>query len=220
MKKVILINGSPRTEEKTTSAEITGQLEKMLRKPETETYTIRVRKSLNSAPESDYEKMAAADAIVFTFPLYYFCLPGMVMGYLQNFEMYCREHKIHPQAAKVYAVINCGFPEPEINTEAARVISCFCMHMGMQFRFAILIGAGPVIFQQMPPAVKARKQLDTAMLQIADDIGSNADIMHENISIQVKFPQWLYYFFGSLGWKQDAKRNGLTVKDMYRQVYQ
>lgn len=220
MKKVILINGSPRTEEKTTSAEITGRLEKILQKKEMETVSICARKSLLSKSESDFEKTAAADTIIFTFPLYYFCLPGMLMRYLQNFEAYCKEGNIHPGTTKVYAVVNCGFPEPEINTEAARVISCFCMHMGMQFRFAILIGAGPVIFQQMPPAVKARKQLDTALLQIADDIGSNTDIMHENIFIQVKFPQWLYYFFGSIGWKQDAKRNGLTVKDMYRQVYQ
>ena len=219
MKQIVLINGSPRAEEKTTSASIAVRVEQLLHSSGSETHIIPACKYLQKKSEAGYETMTRADVLIFIFPLYYFCLPGMLMRFLQNYETYCRNRSIRPKAAKTYAVINCGFPEPEINTEAARVISCFSTRMGMRFRFGILIGGGPMLFLNVPPAKKLRSKLETAVRQMSDDIFDRLVPVPRNILLKMQFPRTLYYFMGSLEWKRHAKQNGLTLSDLYRRPY-
>jgi multimeric flavodoxin WrbA len=221
MKKIVCINGSPRAEKKTTSAGIIARMVNIPHDKATETHTIRIYSSLKSDPVPDYKTIATADAIIFVFPLYYFCLPGLLMRFLQNYETYCRNRSEQLSTAKVYAIVNCGFPESSINKEAVRVIRCFSRHMNMQYRYSILIGSGPILVNgNMAPAKKAREQLDAALLQIANDISAGSEDSPESILIDIKIPKKIYYFFGGMGWKRQAKQNGLKKDDLYRQPYQ
>jgi FMN-dependent NADH-azoreductase len=46
---------------------------------------VRVRDSFaKKRTEADFEAMLRAERVVFIFPLYIFCLPGMLMRYLQT----------------------------------------------------------------------------------------------------------------------------------------
>lgn len=210
MKKVVLISGSPRLEEKTASAGFLVRVNAALNDGEFEKQSVNVRKSLKNGPESDYAKLLEADAIVLAFPLYYFCLPGLLTRFLEDYEKYCREHGGQKKPVKVYAIVNCGFPEPEINLEAVRAIGCFSRHIGAQFRFGMLIGSGPMISsaEGVGPVKKAYEKLEAAIRTMADDIRSEATQAIENVLIQPNFPNKLYFFMADREWKQQAKKTG------------
>lgn len=222
MIKIVLIDGSPRLEEKTASTGFLTRVDTALKDNEFEKQFIHVRKSLKAAPKADFAKLLVADAIVFAFPLYYFCLPGLLMRFLEDYEKYLREHSGQKRPAKVYAIVNCGFPEPEINTEAVRVIGCFSHHIGARFRFGVLIGGGSMMssIEGVGPVKKAYEKLGKAIQTIADDIRSENVKAPQNVLIQPSFPRRLYLLIGSMGWKQQAKKNGLQKADLYRKPYQ
>jgi hypothetical protein len=222
MKKVALVNGSPRLEEKTASAGFLTHVDAALNEGEFEKLSVNVRKSLRNGPESDYAKLFEADAIVFAFPLYFFCLPGLLMRFLEDYEKYCREHGGQQKPMKVYAIVNCGFPEPEINAEAVRVIGSFSRHIGAQFRFGMLIGGGPMIssVEGVGPVKKAYEKLGMAVRALSDDIRGESKRTIENVVIRPNFPNRLYFFMVHQEWKRDAKINGIKKADLYRRPYQ
>ena len=222
MKKAVLIDGSPRLEEKTASAGFLSHVDAVLKDGEYEKQLVNVRKSLKKGPEADYAKLLEADVIVIAFPLYFFCLPGLLTRFLEDYEKYLEEHNGQNKPAKVYTIVNCGFPEPEINAEAVRVIECFCRHVGARFRFGVLIGGGPMIssVEGVGPVKKAYEKLDAAIRAMAGDIGSEAAQAPENVLIKPSFPRRLYLFMGSMEWKQQVKKNGLAKADLYRRPYQ
>ena len=222
MKKVMLICGSPRTEEKTASAGFLAHVEAALKGPDFEKRRIDVRRSLKNGPEAEYAAMREADAFVLAFPLYYFCLPGLLMRFLEDYEKDCREHGRQQKPVKIYAVVNCGFPEPEINAEAVRVVGCFSRHIGARFRFGVMIGGGPMVSaaEGAGPVKKAYGELEKAAADIAGDIRGEAVPTLENVLIRPDFPRRLYFFLGDMGWKRQAKQNGLKKADLYRRPYQ
>jgi putative NADPH-quinone reductase len=60
------------------------------------------------------QTMLEADSLVIIFPLYIYSLPGILMRFLQDFYAYYLVRSGVSKVRKVFAVINCGFPEPEI----------------------------------------------------------------------------------------------------------
>lgn len=222
MKKIVLIDGSPRPEEKTASARFLARAESVWRDEEYEKRFINVRKSLQNGPEADYAGILEADAVVLAFPLYYFCLPGLLMRFLEDCEKYGREHGGRKKPAKIYAIVNCGFPEPGINAEAVRVVGCFSRRIGAQFRFGVLIGGGPMIasMDAVGPVKKAYEKLDGALRTMAADLRGEAAPELPDVLIQPSFPRRLYLLMGGMGWKQQVKKNGLKNSDLYRRPYQ
>ena len=84
------------------------------------------------------------------------------------------EHEQTAVKMKVYAVVNCGFPEPGINLEAVRVIRSFSQHINAQFRCGVLIGGGAMLREarNAPFMKKSIKSLNDAFAAIARDIES------------------------------------------------
>lgn len=221
MKKIVLISGSPRLEEKTASsgfiervaAALPGGYEKKF---------VNVRKSLKDGPETDYAAISEADAVVFVFPLYYFCLPGLLMRYLEDYEKYFRGQGGRKMSAKVYAIVNCGFPEPWINSEAAGVMRCFCRRVGADFRFAVLVGSGPMldVAAGAPPVKKVFQKFDAAIVDMVADIGGEKPAAPCDVLIEMHFPRRLYFFMGNMNWRREIKKNGLKKDDLYRRPLQ
>lgn len=69
--------------------------------------------------------MLHADALIFVFPLYIFCLPAILMRFLQDYRRYLTDHTNETGRMLVYAIVNCGFQESDINSEAVRVVRSF-----------------------------------------------------------------------------------------------
>lgn len=118
--------------------------------------------------------MAQADVLVFVFPLYGYALPGALMALLEEFHRFVLEGNALSHDVKVYAVVNCAFPRPELTTgEAVRVMRNFCRRLSLNWRFAICIGTGPVVVLTKKLPFLDRK-LKKALAAIATDMTGDA----------------------------------------------
>ena len=222
-KIITLINGSPRTVEDSTSHSLILLQEKIFKMDGNKVFHVNARKSITSGNRiQDFETILKADVVVITFPLYVYCLPGVLTRFLQEFYKYVKTQPDQMVQKKIYAVVNCGFPEAGINEDAVKVVQNFSQHIDADFRYGIMIGGGGMIGQtlNLPFMKRIRTQLNKDFLEVYDDIhGSNITAV-ENKSIEIKITRWLYYFMGERGWIFSAKKNGLKKKDLYRKPYQ
>jgi hypothetical protein len=183
---------------------------------------INVRQSLtHHQTQRDFDVISRADAIVIVFPLYIFCLPAMLTRFLENYCNYYAGKGNTARKQKVYAIVNCGFPEAEINREAVRVIQSFSRHINAEHRFGILIGSGGMFIgaKGAPFMKKAMIELQNAFDEIKNDSLNNSHQNLQDVLINVNFPRWLYFFMADRGFIHDAHKNGLKKKDILRKPY-
>ncbi|MGE5423225.1 MAG: flavodoxin, partial [Ignavibacteriales bacterium] len=125
-KRVVLISASPKIGESTASDALVDLQEGQMQASGLLYERVNVRQCFTKkTTESAFVTMAEADALVITFPLYFFCLPGMLQRFLQDYYQFHLQHHDASKLPRVYAVVNCGFPEASINAEAVRVIKSF-----------------------------------------------------------------------------------------------
>ena len=67
------------------------------------------------------------------------------MRLLEDFSAYAWSGAEHHCGARVYAIVNCGFPKPVIFNECVRVLRNFCRRLSLDWRFAVCISSGPVV---------------------------------------------------------------------------
>lgn len=223
MKNIILINGSPKVNNKeAVSKLLLDMVQNKIKHNEANTAFMDIRQSIKEKKtEQDYKTMLKADVLVFAFPLYVFCIPGIFMRYLEDYYKFYKESKNTNSSPKVYAIVNCGFPEPDINLEAVRVIESFCHHINADFRFGVLIGGGGMLLgaKDAPFMKKTMEELNKAFSAIEQDVKSTEIETINNFSIKMNFPRRLYMFAGDKGWIMTAKKNGLKKKDLYSKPY-
>lgn len=223
-KKVVLINGSPKIKaEESLSEKLIHLLEdRMLPNSDIEAYKINARESLKKGRSyEDFNRMLEADAIVFVFPLYIFCLPGVLMRFLQDFYSFFKQSNGWNKKVRLYTIVNCGFPEAYINEEAVGVIRSFGRQTGADFGFGVMIGGGGMIVStlELPFMRKTKAELEQAFDRILHDVLKDEHKPLENVSLELKFNHRLYYFMGDRGWYASAKKYGLKKKDLYRRPY-
>lgn len=220
MKKMIILSASPKKGEPSVSNLLSQTAKDHISGKDIEVDIIDVRKSLMSKDCTPaFEAMKDANAMLIVFPLYFFCMPGMLTRYLEDYAQYIGSQGT-PQ--KIYTIVNCGFPEPDINEEAIRVIQSFSRRVGASFRFGVGFGSGGMIMgaKDAPFMKKAMQTLNDAFDLMAKDMNDKQLPPFKNVYIQVSFPRRLYYFGGNFGWRKLAKQNGLKKRDLYRKPYQ
>lgn len=223
MKNIVLINGSPKMNRNEAASKLLIDMAGSKINDDTSNKTfIDVRQSISSGKtDQDYEAISKADAIIFAFPLYVFCIPGILMRYLEDYYKFHKQNENIKNSPKVYAIVNCGFPEPDINLEAVRVVESFCHHINAKFQFGVLIGGGGMLLgaKDAPFMKKTMEELNEAFSAIEQDVKSTEIETINNFSIKMNFPRRIYMFAGDKGWIMTAKKNGLKKKDLYRKPY-
>jgi len=145
VKRICFINGSLRGKAASSLTFLHG-VERLLSDKEFEKPIITVETRLHDCyPEEMMKIMGSADAIVIAFPLFCYSLPGALMRLLEDYDAYAKKNGSSYATARVYAIVNCGFAAPEINAEAIRVVRNFCRSAGLEWRFALAIGCGPLV---------------------------------------------------------------------------
>ncbi|MBP1919867.1 NAD(P)H-dependent oxidoreductase [Youngiibacter multivorans] len=223
MKNIVLINGSPKVGEPSTSRHLIDIASPHFNGVQTNRIIIDVQKSMeNHTTQSDFEAILNADAVIIAFPLYMFGLPGMLIKYLEDLQTFYIQKGMPEKGTKVYAIVNSGYPEPEVNLEAVRVIRSFCQHINAHFRFGVLVGGGPLLLSQGNSSAtkKPLNSLNDAFTAISEDIGRSDFQNIDNFIIPISFPRRLYLFMGGRAWLPMAKKNGLKKADLYRRPYQ
>ena len=220
-KRIVILSASPKVDQSTAvSAFLASRGESLLIDEQTEVRVIPVRQVLlHHETAQAFSAMAAAHAIIVIFPLYFFCMPAMLTRFLQDYS----SAYPHPSVcATVYAIVNCGFPEPEINREAIGVIDCFARRAGFVFGGGVMVGGGGMMFAAkdapfMRPVFDA---IDQLLLHAKSAFPMGCADKPEIVSVAAKFPRALYFLGGNAGWKSTARKNKLNTKDLYRKPYE
>jgi len=217
MKNIILLNGSPQMRGSTSMKML--DLFKDCLGNDFRSSIIEVGKSILQKNQLQaYENMEKADAIVLAFPLYVYCLPGVLEEFLVGYRDYiCNTGKVVGQ--KIYAIINCGFPESHINEDAALVIKSFCNEINAEYRFSILIGGGGMLqpLRLLPSVNKMWKRIKFAFSQIILNVGEQSG--KANINIDLKMSKKLFYIIAETNFAVVAKKKGIKKKDLFNQPY-
>jgi hypothetical protein len=227
MHNIVLLNGSPRING-STSMKLLELLQSKYGS-DCNMKVLEVAKSIIHKTQTlDYGCMAKADAIVIAFPLYVYCLPGVLVEYLSGYRDY-RKSIGEATSPKIYAIINCGFPEARINDDAAHVIKNMCKEIGAKYRFSVLIGGGGMLqpMKKFPPVHKMWNEIEFTFAQIARDvydekISDKKDCsakVFKNIHIDSKVPKKLFYFIAQTNFFVAAKINGIKKKEIFRRPY-
>lgn len=223
MKNILLISASPKIKEPSISKKYLDMAMEF-KDTDLNAKSLDVRQIFTKHQENDaFEQMSHADAMIFSFPLYYFCLPGLLISFLDKYYQYYKQNQLSKEQVKIYAIVNCGFPEPEINLEAVRVIESFSRHINADFRMGILIGGGPMMLSDQVMKAgfmkKTLRALNEAFAAISADISKDMQPAQKYFKINPGIPRWLYFFMGNRGWIADAKKNGLKKSDLYKKLY-
>ena len=217
MKKISFINGSPKGKN-SLSFKLLNQLGSII---DDEKNIINVNFK-GTYEEKVFKNIIKSDAIVISFPLYYYCLPGVLLNFIQQFYEYSKNKNINEKCIRVYAIVNCGFPEPQINEEAIKVIKNFCNKTNLYFRFAVSIGSGGFIdaTKDLPLFKKDSFNINNALELIKSDIHRKSDKEDlDNIMIKPFLPKALVLFISSKSWYFLSKKNGLGKEELYKKPY-
>ncbi len=218
---VVFLSGSPKVkQDEAVSDFLAKRGAKLLADESLDARVICVRETLlHHQTEDAFAAVQNADAIVVIFPLYFFCMPAMLTRFLQDFAV---RYPVASKKTNVYAIVNCGFPEPEINLEAMRVIDSFSRHTGRTFGGGTLVGCGGMLLaaQQAPFMKPLFEEIDGLFSRIHQDLNGQEPAKTLLSNTAAKFPRFLYFLAGNSGWHMAARKNGLRSNDLKRKPYQ
>ncbi|MCL2337918.1 MAG: NAD(P)H-dependent oxidoreductase, partial [Firmicutes bacterium] len=205
MKKIIAINGSPKGDN-SISAMLINQISKEIN---IEMKTLKAIKYWNSPMNAaDISEILLADTLLIVFPLYVDALPASLIKMLKLIETELAKHK-QQKKIKVFAVCNCGLYEAQQNSVALDIVQNFCVRTGLLWCYGIGIGCGGILTNKnlkwgfMRNTMRALQDIGSA---IKNDTECNSG---ENTFINPKMPRLFYSIGGTMGWLQQAKRNGV-----------
>ncbi len=188
MESVCLVNGSLRGR-KATSVKLLDRMEAKLAKGELRIERVTVQPGVREHYPPEVLAVAYdADVIIIAFPLFSYSLPGALTAFLEDLSLHARACGPYGRRAKVFAIINCGFPDPRITREAVRVVKNFCARVGMRYRFSISLGTGPVTALTMRVPFLNR-ELKRAFTWIVADIAGGDLAEREDVLITPIIPK-------------------------------
>lgn len=217
MRNIVLLNGSPRING-STSMKLLESLKSRFDSDCTTTILEAGKSILHNTQLQDYDNMVKADVIVIAFPLYVYCLPGVLIEFLSGYRDYVSSNG-KSVTQKIYAIINCGFPESRINDDAALVIKNICKEIGAEYHFSIMIGGGGMLqpMKKFPPVHRMWKYIGLALDQIVRDVcGENT---YTDIHIDSQIPKRLFYFIAQTNFTVVARMSGMKKKEIFRRPY-
>lgn len=173
------------------------------------------RAHLNQAKELEevIQKIKKAEALIIGMPLYVDGVPAQVVELMEN--MY-QNYKGQFQDLHVYVVSNLGFYDSKQIRNQLKIVKNWCNKMGMIYGGGLAIGAGEML-GKMPTDQGPGKNLGVGMEELAGVISKRESM--EDIYVEpAYFPRAFYFIAGNMSWSVNAKKNGLTKKELYKRL--
>jgi hypothetical protein len=197
-KRALLLVGSPRGIEKSTSGRLGGRLLDALRERGFAAGKLHVHAAVGSSDELEgaLGAVAAADLVILSLPLYVDSFPAPVIALLE--EVAARgTGRGRTQFA---VVIQCGFPEKEQNETATAIAKRFAADAGWHWLGALALGGLETYGGSTTEALD----------RVAEAIAAGHEIPH--VFLRKSMPAWLYRVGGNVMWRREAKKHGTAGK--------
>ena len=197
-KRALLLVGSPRGIEKSTSGRLGGHLLDTLKARGFGTEQVHVHAAVRSpdALESALAAAAAADLVILSLPLYVDSVPAPVIAFLENVA----ERRTGAGRAGLFLLIQCGFPESEQNATALAIAERFAAEVGWRWLGGLALGG---VETYGGSAHEVLEQIGKALAE-----GKPAP----DLAAKKAMPAWLYRAGGNIMWRRMAKQNGVAGK--------
>lgn len=214
--KIAYINGSPKKEKSNSEILIEMLKEQMESKLQGRHYRINTR----YIDEKVCEELFQMDMWVIAFPLYVDAIPSHFLYIMETLEAYGRQ--LNQDKPKVYLLLNNGFYEGHQNAIAFDVMKNWCVRCDLDYRGGIGLGAGEMLgsLQGVPVGKGPLKNLGDGfkiMIQSMENEQKEEYKDEQKTLINPNFPRFAWKFMATHSfWMKQAKRNGLSKKDMYK----
>ena len=201
MKRVVVINGSPKSAESTSSALIKIMEEYM-------GTIIDSFRAVELVRREDAHKVIAdilkADVLLIVFPLYVDSLPAPLLKLLTQIEQAAKIY--NSSLPTVYSICNCGFYEAEHNSLALKMTRTFAKKIGAGYGYGLGIGCGGMLAQMKKGPVD---NVYAALRDLGNTITAENSKESEDVFVTPKIPRFLYKIGGNIGWHQMAGKNNI-----------
>ena len=229
VRRALLIVGSPKTADASTSSALGGFLLDCLEKRGWATESLTLRASLNR-PEGEGELLSAVDRaslVLIVFPLYVDALPYLMTKALAVIA--AQRTNCEPASQRLVAIVNSGFPETHQNSLALAICREFAEQSRFQWAGGLAFGAGGMIGGQ--PLTQPKRQgapvrtviaaLELTANSLSDGLPIPAQVVKMITKNHIPFALWsrLYVWVGGIGFKKAAAKNGVSKADLVAQPY-
>ncbi|HOX33836.1 MAG TPA: NAD(P)H-dependent oxidoreductase [Spirochaetales bacterium] len=210
--KALLVNGSPKARD-SASGSILDSLAAALG-PGMETRRLRAITAKEAEP-ADLE----AEVLVLAFPLYVDSLPAPLLEWLLSYAALARARGATARPAAVYAICNCGFLEGAQTETALAIVRNFARSSGLRWGGAIGLGGGGMFepMAKLPPEAAIKRPVSRAMDWLAGLI-RGGEAPGEARYAQFAFPRLAYILAAHLGWRRQARANGLRPREIGKRL--
>ena len=228
-RRALLVVGSHRVDEPSTSAALGGYLLGRLKAQDWETESLTLRASLNR-PEGESELLAAADRaglVLLVFPLYVDTLPHLATKALALMAAHRRANPSPPQ--RLAAIVNSGFPETFQNAVALAVCREFAAQSGFTWAGGLALGGGGAVGGQPLTAAKRSgppvQHIVKALDMTAAALGGGLPVPAEAARLFARSPLtsavWrrLYMWLVQRSFTELAAKNGVSKDQLAAQPY-
>lgn len=204
--KIALICGSPKIKD-SASEVLLNDIERYLGES---AEIVKVGFHTQDIPEGTVDKLYAADAWVFAYPLYVDGIPGHLLSCLGKIE----EADIKEKQIHIYGIVNCGFYEGIQAKCALNLLQNFSRKIGCIWGGGVGVGGGGglAMMPQTKPGEGPKAPIDKELSELADVIIEGK--VQENRYVSVAFPRFLYQLGAQMGWRRMIRANGGRSKDL------
>lgn len=197
-KRALLLVGSPRGVEKSTSGRLGRGFLDALEKRGLETERLHVHEAVRSPDrlEIALAAVAAADLVVLSLPLYVDSFPAPVIAFLEQVA----RRGAGRGRVQFAMIIQCGFPEREQNETATAIAERFAFDVGWTWLGALTLGGLETYGGSATQALE----------RVAQAIAEGREV--PPVFLKKAMPAWLYRIGGNVMWRREAKTNGVAGK--------
>ena len=208
--KIILLNASMRYQ-KGNSAKLALQLKDRISR---EAQIINLAQYLNNM-EDLLNTLEEDTDLVLCMPLYVDGLPSQLIRLMELMQ-----RKYTGKKKDIYVLANMGLYESRQLINLFEASKQWSDRMGFTYCGGLGTGAGELVggvMEMLPFGKWPTSKISQGMDRLAEAIDEHSQI--EDIYTEVhRFPRSLYVAIANSGWKRMAKRNGITEKDLFRQL--
>ena len=208
--KTVFLNGSMRGAGGN-SGKIAAKVAELLN---TQTETVELRKHLNDL-NGLVEKLKDAGTLILCMPLYVDGIPSQMIRLMETFE---RTYK--GSSKKIYLISNMGLYESSQLVNLFEAVKQWCARMGFEYCGGLGVSAGElqgVLMQVLPFRIGPTKKISQGAGKLAVTIDSRGK-MEDVFAEPHLFPRRLFMWIANYSWNVNARNNGISPKDLYRQL--
>ncbi|MCL1906131.1 MAG: NAD(P)H-dependent oxidoreductase [Clostridiales bacterium] len=203
--KIVAINGSPKAKG-SVSELIIAQIEHILDEKIQTHQAVRLVQGYTT--QETLTAILDADILLIVFPLYVDSLPASLIELLTRLEDAAHSIIASPH---IFVISNCGLSEPEHTALALDMVKHFAERTGYVWGYGLGIGRGGMLASMGNNWSKG--PVSNVYAALCDMTCAMCEGRSEqNKFIAPKFPRFLYIATANIGWRIQAKRNGVRKK--------